>query len=59
MTPKTEDVGKPTCGCGRSPDGYCRGWHALTNEQYQVKLAEHNSAEKKQLLSEYTSRVID
>ena len=52
MTPSTEQVGKPTCGCGRSPDGYCRGWHALTNEQYQVKLAEEKSKQGNQLLNE-------
>jgi len=22
------------CGCGRSPSGYCCGWHGLTEEQY-------------------------
>jgi len=29
------------CGCGRSPSGYCMGWHSLTEEQYQEKLARH------------------
>lgn len=29
------------CGCGRSPTGECCGWHNLTNEEYQKKLAEH------------------
>lgn len=24
------------CGCGRSPDS-CRGWHALTEEEYQIE----------------------
>ena len=24
------------CGCGRSPDG-CRGWHALTEEEFQIE----------------------
>lgn len=24
------------CGCGRSPDG-CRGWHSLTEEEYQIE----------------------
>jgi hypothetical protein len=28
------------CGCGRSPTGKCVGWHSLTEEQYQQKLAE-------------------
>jgi hypothetical protein len=34
------------CGCGRSPNGKCIGWHELTNEQYSAKLAEY---EKKNL----------
>ena len=35
------------CGCGRSPTGYCIGWHGLNEEQlkeaqekYQVQQAE-------------------
>ena len=27
------------CGCGRSPTGECIGWHALSDEEYQEKLA--------------------
>ena len=23
------------CGCGRSPTGYCNGWHGLTEDMYQ------------------------
>ena len=30
-----------TCGCGRSPNGKCIGWHGLTEEQYKVKLEEY------------------
>lgn len=29
-----------TCGCGRSLSGDCDGSHALTDEQYQLKLQE-------------------
>jgi hypothetical protein len=36
-----------SCGCGRSPTGQCCGWHNLTEEQYQQKLAEYNEAQKK------------
>ena len=25
------------CGCGRSPNGNCVGWHNLTEEQYLEK----------------------
>ena len=34
-----DDFGK--CGCGRSPSGKCIGWHGLTEEQYQQRLAEY------------------
>ena len=34
-----DDIGR--CGCGRSPTGKCIGWHGLTEQQYQVKLAEY------------------
>jgi len=27
------------CGCGRSPNGNCVGWHNLTEEQYLEKKA--------------------
>ena len=27
------------CGCGRSPTGNCIGWHKLTKEEYEAKLA--------------------
>jgi hypothetical protein len=35
------DIGK--CGCGRSPTGKCIGWHGLTEEMYQARLAEFNA----------------
>jgi hypothetical protein len=25
----------PKCGCGRSPNGMCVGWHNLNEEQYK------------------------
>lgn len=30
------------CGCGRSPTGFCIGWHGLTKEEFSVKLTEYN-----------------
>ena len=33
------------CGCGRSPD-FCRGWHALTEEEWQAELAEFRIEEE-------------
>lgn len=35
----TEEFG--ACGCGRSPNGKCMGWHGLTEEQYQVELKKY------------------
>lgn len=32
-----------SCGCGRSPSGVCNGYHALTEEQWQAKLAEQQT----------------
>ena len=34
-----EEFGR--CGCGRSPDGKCCGWHGLTEEQYQQALEKY------------------
>ena len=50
MTPSVEQMKKGTCGCGRSPTGNCIGWHALTEEAFQKKLAEYQekNLDKKQ-----------
>ena len=36
------------CGCGRSPNGNCIGWHSLSDLEYKVKRAtyEKRQAEK-------------
>ena len=34
------------CGCGRSPTGKCIGWHKLSEEEYQEKLADLELAEE-------------
>jgi hypothetical protein len=39
-----EDIGK--CGCGRSPTGKCIGWHGLTEEMFQARLAEYKAQEE-------------
>jgi len=36
------------CGCGRSPDS-CRGWHALTEEEYQIELETYNNSKEGKL----------
>ena len=30
------------CGCGRSPTGFCIGWHGLSEELFREKLAEYD-----------------
>ena len=37
----SEDFG--ACGCGRSPNGKCIGWHGLTEEQYQAELIKYEA----------------
>lgn len=31
------------CGCGRSPTGFCIGWHGLSEDEFQRRLAEHQA----------------
>jgi hypothetical protein len=31
------------CGCGRSPTGFCIGWHGLSEDDFRQRLAEHDS----------------
>jgi hypothetical protein len=40
----TEDKKPTMCGCGRSPLGYCIGWHALTEDEFRQKLAEYEAS---------------
>jgi hypothetical protein len=39
----SKEFGK--CGCGRSPTGYCIGWHGLSEEEYEIKKNEWEIAE--------------
>lgn len=32
----------PKCGCGRSPNGICVGWHNLNEEQYAFMAEQFN-----------------
>ena len=36
------------CGCGRSPDG-CRGWHSLSEEEYQIEYKKYLEEEQGEL----------
>ena len=38
-------VDKPKCGCGRSPTGYCVGWHSLSEEDYLKKKGEYEDSD--------------
>jgi hypothetical protein len=46
MMAKPETAGR--CGCGRSPTGVCCGWHALTEDAYQQRLAEYQDSQVQQ-----------
>lgn len=35
------------CGCGRSPTGYCIGWHGLSEEIFRERLAQYEDEELK------------
>jgi hypothetical protein len=41
MQVRANNQGIGNCGCGRSPTGKCIGWHGLTEEEFQTKLAEY------------------
>lgn len=43
MTPRVDQMKTGTCGCGRSPTGNCIGWHGLTEDIFQKRLAEFNA----------------
>ena len=34
------------CGCGRSPNGKCLGWHDLSEDEYLEKLKEYEKNQK-------------
>jgi hypothetical protein len=40
MTPRVDQMKTGTCGCGRSPTGNCIGWHSLSEDAFQARLAE-------------------
>lgn len=46
MTPSVAQMKTGTCGCGRSPTGDCIGWHALSEAEFQSKLASYIAEEQ-------------
>jgi hypothetical protein len=36
------------CGCGRSPTGMCKGWHGLSQEEFEAKLKEYQESVKEE-----------
>jgi hypothetical protein len=40
------------CGCGRSPTGYCIGWHGLSEEEFRQQLAEYEDRQLKEALDQ-------
>jgi hypothetical protein len=43
MTPRVDQMKTGTCGCGRSPTGNCIGWHSLSEDAFQARLAEYTA----------------
>jgi len=46
MSPKVEQMKTGTCGCGRSPTGNCIGWHGLSEDAFQARLAEFTAQQE-------------
>ena len=46
MSPSVEQMKQGTCGCGRSPTGNCIGWHGLTEDAFQSRLAEYQAKQE-------------
>jgi hypothetical protein len=46
MSPSVEQMKQGTCGCGRSPTGNCIGWHGLTEDAFQARLAEYKAKQE-------------
>jgi hypothetical protein len=46
MSPSVEQMKQGTCGCGRSPTGNCIGWHGLTEDAFQARLAEYQAKQE-------------
>jgi hypothetical protein len=46
MTPRVDQMKTGTCGCGRSPTGNCIGWHSLTEDAFQARLAEFKAQQE-------------
>jgi hypothetical protein len=46
MSPSVEQMKKGTCGCGRSPTSNCIGWHGLTEDAFQARLAEYKAKQE-------------
>lgn len=34
FTSEDRENARPACGCGRSPSGFCVGWHSLNEQDY-------------------------
>ena len=45
MQVKTEDLkpGGVACGCGRSPTGFCIGWHGLSEDDFQARKEQYET----------------
>jgi hypothetical protein len=42
-----ENLELGSCGCGRSPTGYCIGWHTLEEDDFRKRLAQYENTQTK------------
>lgn len=52
---KPKEVTPTPCGCGRSPTGFCMGWHSLEEDEFRTTLAEYD-AEQNRLAHEQLAK---
>ena len=38
---KVQEEAMEKCTCGRSPTGFCAGWHGLSTQEYMAKMKEY------------------
>lgn len=41
---RKNDMAQTKCGCGRSPTGFCIGWHKMSEAKFQEALINYNNA---------------
>ena len=54
-----EDQGNiGSCGCGRSPNGKCCGWHGLTEDEFREQLAIYEDRQNQEAHKQLSNKTI-